>query len=148
MFRQCQIGFNKYFPSSLCFAPRCIRLSLLYLFLIFHPNDVFTHNVSFSMCVGVIDKTAEFVAKNGRALEERILIAESSNPKFGFMRAGNVYFAYYQLRMRDYRRSIEAPNDGSAESSSNTGHNSSRILNPSHLFIFGLYSLFSIGFTP
>eukprot|EP01122_Echinamoeba_exundans_P002268 TRINITY_DN1222_c0_g1_i2.p1 TRINITY_DN1222_c0_g1~~TRINITY_DN1222_c0_g1_i2.p1 ORF type:complete len:774 (+),score=187.37 TRINITY_DN1222_c0_g1_i2:29-2323(+) len=66
----------------------------------------------------VIDKTAEFVAKNGRALEERILIAESSNPKFAFMRAGNVYFAYYQLRMRDYRRSMETPSDSSNNDSS------------------------------
>lgn len=73
------------------------------------------HSDSYFLFVVVIDKTAEFVAKSGKQLEERILIAEASNPKFAFMRPGNVYFAYYQLKMRDFKRAENPDAETSAD---------------------------------
>jgi splicing factor 3A subunit 1 len=55
--------------------------------------------------LGVIDKTAEFVARSGKSLEEKILATNANNPQFAFMRAGNPYYAYYQQKIRDIQRS-------------------------------------------
>ena len=51
----------------------------------------------------VADKTALFVAKNGRAFEERILNSEKGKtPKFAFLHSSNPFHAYYEQRIRFY----------------------------------------------
>jgi splicing factor 3A subunit 1 len=49
----------------------------------------------------VADKTALFVAKNGRAFEERILTSEKGKtPKFAFLHATSPFHSYYEQRIR------------------------------------------------
>lgn len=49
----------------------------------------------------IIDRTARFVAKTP-ALEDRIKEKESADPKFGFIREGNVYRAYYKRKLQEF----------------------------------------------
>ena len=50
----------------------------------------------------VVDKTALFVAKNGKSFEEKILnSAEGKTAKFNFMRQQDPYHAYYEHRIRE-----------------------------------------------
>ncbi|DBA99991.1 hypothetical protein WJX77_008545 [Trebouxia sp. C0004] len=44
----------------------------------------------------IVDKTAQFVAKNGTQFEGRILANEKDNPKFNFLRTADPYHAYYR----------------------------------------------------
>lgn len=49
----------------------------------------------------VVDKTAQFVAKNGKSFEQRILSSgEGKTAKFNFMKELDPYHAYYELRIR------------------------------------------------
>jgi splicing factor 3A subunit 1 len=49
----------------------------------------------------VVDKTAQFVGKNGKSFEQRILSsAEGKTAKFNFMRDFDPYHAYYELKIR------------------------------------------------
>lgn len=56
----------------------------------------------------LIDKTAEFVAETGREIELRIWEAEKNNPKFSFLRPGDPYRAYYDLKIQEYQERLEA----------------------------------------
>jgi len=44
----------------------------------------------------IIDKTAEFVAKNGASFEELVMKSEVNNPKFSFLKKDDPYRAYYE----------------------------------------------------
>lgn len=49
----------------------------------------------------VVDKTAQFVGKNGRAFEQRILnSAEGKTSKFNFMNPSDPFNAYYESKIR------------------------------------------------
>ena len=49
----------------------------------------------------VADKTALFVAKNGRAFEQRILNSDKGKtPKFAFLHATSPFNAYYEQKIR------------------------------------------------
>jgi splicing factor 3A subunit 1 len=49
----------------------------------------------------VVDKTAQFVAKNGKSFEQRILSSgEGKTAKFNFMKEFDPYHAYYELKIR------------------------------------------------
>ena len=49
----------------------------------------------------VVDKTAQFVARNGKSFENKIAnSAEGKTAKFNFMKAYDPYHAYYELRIR------------------------------------------------
>lgn len=53
----------------------------------------------------VADKTALFVAKNGRAFEQRILnSAKGKTPKFAFLQTTSPFNAYYEDRIRFYEQ--------------------------------------------
>lgn len=55
----------------------------------------------------VLHKTAQFVAKNGKAFEGRILnSAEGKTAKFGFMQTNNPYYAYYEERIKFFEVSL------------------------------------------
>jgi len=51
---------------------------------------------------GVIDTTAQFVAKHGPEFEQRVL-REQSNTKFAFLQASNPYRAYFDHRVADFK---------------------------------------------
>jgi len=54
-------------------------------------------------CVSVIiDKTAQFVAKNGAAFEARIYENERNNPRFSFLQLNDPYRPYYDQKIEDY----------------------------------------------
>lgn len=49
----------------------------------------------------VVDKTAQFVARNGKSFEARILNSgEGKSSKFNFMKQYDPYHAYYELKIR------------------------------------------------
>jgi hypothetical protein len=51
----------------------------------------------------VADKTARFVAKNGKGFEQRILASEEGqSSKFNFMRPHDPYYAYYEAKIREF----------------------------------------------
>lgn len=57
---------------------------------------------------GVIEKTAQFVAKNGAEFESRVL-REQSATKFGFLLPNNPFHAFYKLKVREYTTGEAAP---------------------------------------
>ncbi len=49
----------------------------------------------------VVDKTAQFVAKNGKSFEQKILASgEGKTAKFSFLKAFDPYNAYYEFKIR------------------------------------------------
>jgi len=58
-------------------------------------------NCSFQCFVDIIEKTAGFVAKNGREFEIKIHENERHNPKFSFMSPNDPYHMYYQKRLEE-----------------------------------------------
>lgn len=57
----------------------------------------------------IIDKTAQFVAKNGDQFEQRIRAEQgdgASGTKFAFLNPNNAYNAYYQLKLSELRNGI------------------------------------------
>ena len=49
----------------------------------------------------VADKTAQFVARNGKNFEQRILASEEGKTaKFNFMKPFDPYHAYYEFKIR------------------------------------------------
>ncbi len=51
----------------------------------------------------IADKTAQFVAKNGTAFEQRILNNDRNTVKFGFLLPGNPYNPYYQSKVKEFK---------------------------------------------
>ncbi|KAL8429110.1 hypothetical protein Efla_003163 [Eimeria flavescens] len=66
--------------------------------LIFPPADM----------RGVIEKTAQFVAKNGAEFESRVL-REQNAAKFGFLLPNNPFHAFYKLKVREFTTGEAAP---------------------------------------
>jgi splicing factor 3A subunit 1 len=52
---------------------------------------------------GIIDKTAEFVAKNGLEFEQRVLADRSNGTKFAFLVPGNPYRPYYDAKLLEFQ---------------------------------------------
>ena len=57
----------------------------------------------------IVDKTAQFVAKNGPEFEKRILANEKNNVKFNFLNSTDPYHAYYQHRVSEFKAQLAAP---------------------------------------
>ena len=51
----------------------------------------------------IVDKTAQFVAKNGPEFEKRIIANNTGNVKFNFLNSSDPYHAYYQHRLTEFR---------------------------------------------
>ena len=51
--------------------------------------------------IAIVDKTADFVAKHGPALEQKILGREAGVKKFEFLLATSVYHAYYRAKVAE-----------------------------------------------
>ncbi|CAO2824757.1 unnamed protein product [Amaranthus hypochondriacus] len=73
------------------------------------PNSVATHTRTIGMIHpppdirNIVDKTAQFVAKNGPEFEKRIIANNAGNAKFNFLTASDPYNAYYQHRLSEFR---------------------------------------------
>lgn len=59
----------------------------------------------------IVDKTSQFVAKNGPEFEKRIIANNANNAKFNFLNSSDPYHAYYQHRLSEFR----AQNQSSAQ---------------------------------
>lgn len=51
----------------------------------------------------IVDKTAQFVAKNGPEFEKRIIANNANNAKFNFLSSSDPYHAYYEHRLAEFR---------------------------------------------
>lgn len=74
------------------------------------PPDIRSKYINFPciklICVffvDIIDKTAIFVAKNGREFEEKIYQKERQNPKFCFLNPHDPYHAYYLSKSQELK---------------------------------------------
>ena len=59
----------------------------------------------------IVDKTAQFVARNGQEFERKILGNEKDNVKFSFLKPSDPYHAYYRLRVKDFQEGDAKPAD-------------------------------------
>lgn len=55
----------------------------------------------------VVDKTAEYVAKNGEHFESTIILKHLNDAKFDFLHPWNQYNRYYKSKVADYKESIQ-----------------------------------------
>ncbi|KAL6567172.1 hypothetical protein OROGR_000840 [Orobanche gracilis] len=85
-------------PNS---APESVPTHTKHIGVIHPPPDI----------RNIVDKTAQFVAKNGPEFEKRIVANNEGNAKFDFLRAPNPYHAYYERRLSEAR----AQNQSSAQ---------------------------------
>ena len=51
----------------------------------------------------IVDKTAQFVARNGPEFETRILGSEKNNAKFNFLLPADPYNAYYKSKIAAFK---------------------------------------------
>ncbi|KAG0468980.1 hypothetical protein HPP92_018308 [Vanilla planifolia] len=71
----------------------------------------------------IIDKTANFVAKNGPDFERRIIANNAGNAKFNFLLQSDPYHAYYQHKVSDFRiqnQTSQQPSDDTAQPGEST----------------------------
>lgn len=54
--------------------------------------------------LGIIDRTADWVARQGDKFEEKIKEKQKNQAQFAFLRPGNPYFAYYQHKVKEIRK--------------------------------------------
>ena len=59
------------------------------------------HSFAFHVFIVIVDKTADFVARNGKEFETRIRAHEKDNPKFKFLLKENPYNAYYEMKIEE-----------------------------------------------
>lgn len=59
-----------------------------------------------SQLANIIDKLAEFVARNGAEFEQMTKIKQQNNTKFAFLQPGSEFNSYYQYRLMEERRSL------------------------------------------
>jgi splicing factor 3A subunit 1 len=63
----------------------------------------------------IVDKTASFVAKHGRAFENKISgSAQAGSSKFQFLDPSNPYHKYYEEKIKELSESAEQPEDAGA----------------------------------
>jgi splicing factor 3A subunit 1 len=56
-----------------------------------------------SFFLAIVDKTADYVVRNGPAFEHKILLNEKDNPMFSFLRATDPFHAYYKQKLAEFR---------------------------------------------
>lgn len=78
------------------------------------PTSVATHTRTIGIIHpppdirNIVDKTAQFVAKNGPEFERRIIANNAGNAKFNFLNSSDPYHAYYQHRLSEFRAQSQA----------------------------------------
>lgn len=79
--------------NSASAAPATVATHTRTIGIIHPPPDIRT----------IVDKTSQFVAKNGPEFEKRIIANNTGNAKFNFLNASDPYHAYYQHRLTEFR---------------------------------------------
>lgn len=51
----------------------------------------------------IIDKTAEFIAKQGKEMEKRIYTEDKSRVKFAFLGSDHPFHPYYEMALKAYK---------------------------------------------
>ncbi|KAL5140561.1 putative splicing factor 3A subunit 1 [Glycine soja] len=74
-------------------APATVATHTRTIGIIHPPPDIRT----------IVDKTSQFVAKNGPEFEKRIIANNTGNVKFNFLNSSDPYHAYYQHRLSEFR---------------------------------------------
>ncbi|CAL1377437.1 unnamed protein product [Linum trigynum] len=69
----------------------------------------------------IVDKTAQFVAKNGPEFEKRIIAHNANNAKFDFLNPSNAYHAYYQHKLTESRDQNQSSTDQPASELADSG---------------------------
>ncbi|XP_043696463.1 probable splicing factor 3A subunit 1 [Telopea speciosissima] len=64
----------------------------------------------------IVDKTSQFVAKNGPDFEKRIIANNAGNAKFNFLNSTDPYHAYYQHRLSEFRTQLQSSSQQSETS--------------------------------
>lgn len=54
----------------------------------------------------IIDKLAEFVARNGPDFEQMTIIKKQNDSKFAFLQNGSEFHQYYQFKVIEGRRNL------------------------------------------
>jgi calcium homeostasis ER protein len=54
--------------------------------------------------MNIIDKLANFVARNGTEFEQLTFNKQINNAKFSFLRPGEEFYNYYQYKLMECRR--------------------------------------------
>ena len=63
----------------------------------------------------IVDKTAQFVARNGPDFEKRILGSEKNNQKFNFLLPTDPYNAYYQSKIAAFKEEAAGGDDATVQ---------------------------------
>jgi hypothetical protein len=89
----------------------------------------------------VVDKTAQFVARNGKSFEQRILNSgEGKTAKFNFLKAYDPYNAYYEMKIKEFEDGIISPeNKTSVESKSDQDKESNNTPATQKCYIFNFF---------
>ncbi|ESQ35345.1 hypothetical protein EUTSA_v10006856mg [Eutrema salsugineum] len=74
-------------------APESVATHTKTIGIIHPPPDIRT----------IVEKTAQFVSKNGLEFEKRIIARNASNAKFNFLSSSDPYHAFYQHKLNEYR---------------------------------------------
>jgi splicing factor 3A subunit 1 len=67
----------------------------------------------------LVTKTAEFVARNGSAMESKIWETQKNNPKFGFLKHGDTYRPYYEQKVFEFVEKFELEEEDELDESEN-----------------------------
>ncbi|KAF3335939.1 putative splicing factor 3A subunit 1 [Carex littledalei] len=79
----------------------------------------------------IVEKTAQYVAKNGSDFERQILAKNAGNPKFNFLISSDPYHAYYQNRVSEHKIQLEnVPAAGAAPTDTASKPDDSNQLGP------------------
>ncbi|CAK9144579.1 unnamed protein product [Ilex paraguariensis] len=90
------------------------------------PSSIATHTRTIGIIHpppdirNIVDKTAQFVAKNGIEFEKRIIANNAGNAKFNFLNASDPYHAYYQHRLSEFRAQTQGSSQPQAEKASDS----------------------------
>ncbi|CAF2258576.1 unnamed protein product [Brassica napus] len=83
------------------------------------PESVATHTRTIGIIHpppdirSIVEKTAQFVSKNGLEFEKRIMASNAKNAKFNFLTSSDPYHAFYQHKLAEYRAQNEDGAQGS-----------------------------------
>lgn len=81
----------------------------------------------------IVDKTAQFVGKNGPEFEKRIIANNAGNVKFNFLNSSDPYHAYYQHRLSEVRAQNLAPSEQLPPPSQSADSSTAEVAVPSSL---------------
>ncbi|XP_010458973.1 PREDICTED: probable splicing factor 3A subunit 1 isoform X2 [Camelina sativa] len=99
-------------------APAAVATHTRTIGIIHPPPDIRT----------IVEKTAQFVSKNGLEFEKRIIASNEGNAKFNFLKSADPYHAYYQHKLTEYRaQNKDGAQDGAQGTDDSDGTDHSQL---------------------